>query len=575
MDCSPESDEKVKMAIKTTLSEWMVKQPYCSVAFDKQHNYSSERLVAKCNHWIQAFDNHPGLRWAVYHEDAFEFLSIVLALWQLGKTACVPGDNSPGTVARLELIVDGFAGQFDTVVISPGQCSNVGRNVWKRVDKHYDALEIYTSGSTGIPTPIPKSLHQLESELATIDALWNSSDAVVVSTVSHHHFYGMMFRLFWPFSTGRAFATHLCPCSEDVFFYVSKFTSFQLVTSPTLLSRLNPEIEWRSIQQQCEKIISSAAPLSRVESMRAYDLLGVEINEIYGSSESGAVAWRCQQAWNSEALWKSLPNVFLSRGTRNNLLVKSAYQKEEGFCEMSDVVDLVDDQRFRLLGRLDRIAKIEGKRVALNAIEKHLQRCEYVHEAKVLVLEGRRTEVAAVLKMSEEGWGVLKKLGRKSLLKEYRKNLLRELEAVVIPRKWRFVKCFPCDPQGKVTIEKLKIMFDKKPKNWPTITGVEVLDNTVALTCYTQEELVYFDGHFDGNPILPGVVQVHWACEMAGYYLGVDRGFIKLEVVKFQQIITPYRILKIKLRFDSQKKKLHFCYESDKGVHSSGRICYG
>lgn len=564
------------MAIKIPLSDWMVKQPEYTVAVDRTATYDTRAFVERCGHWVNFFSCMQGSRWAVYHEDACECLAIIFALWQLGKTACVPGDNCQGTIDRLQSSVDGFAGQFSERSSCPESVKEARGVNWKPVDKHYDALEIYTSGSTGEPKPISKSLRQLENELEAIEKLWGSEQAgVVISTVSHQHFYGMVFRLFWPVSMQRAFETHLCSCSEDIFHHALKHESFHLVSSPTHLSRLNPEMKWQQINDRCTRVISSAAPLSRHDSFKSFDLLDTDIFEIYGSSETGAVAWRCQQLSDTEALWECLPGVEPSLGDKKNLLVKSDYQKESTFFELSDLVELAADRQFKLLGRLDRIVKVEGKRVSLNAIEEILKTCRFVEQAKVLILEKRnRVETAAVLQLSDDGWSTFRRDGRKPLIKEYKAALSVHLEAVVIPRRWRFVECLPCNQQGKISIEKLKAMFEKKSNRWPVITDVEVSECELKLSCYAQEELVYFDGHFEGNPILPGVVQVHWAQEFARHYLGIDLSFKKMEVIKFQQVIPPYRPLELSLKFDAEKKKIHFRYESERGVHSSGRICF-
>lgn len=572
---SPESDTRLIVSIETSLSEWMIKQPQHIVAVDQTEMLKSADLVARATLWANSLSDVSGDRWAVYHENAFEYLSILLALWQLGKTACVPGDNCLGTLERLKPLVDGFIGQFETEVLQL-KSQNTNESIgWSVFDRDYDALEIYTSGSTGEPKPIAKSLRQIENELETIERLWGEDHSdIVISTVSHQHFYGMTFRLFWPFSSKRPFETHIRPCSEDVFHTLVKYNSYQLVTSPTHLSRLNPELDWNAYRSKCNKVLSSAAPLSREASFNAFKTLGCEIYEIYGSSETGAVAWRCQQLTEEDALWKCFPEVESSYGEKRNLKILSDYQREGCAFELSDLVEIDADGKFTLLGRLDRIVKVEGKRVSLNAIEQMLKQFKYIEDAKVLVLENRRVELAAVILLEDAGWESLRKNGRKALIKEYKSALSRQIESVVIPRKWRFVESYPSDPQGKIPQVKLEKMFQKTPDHWPVITDQTVTENEVSLTCYAQEELIYFNGHFEDNPILPGVVQVHWAQEMAQHFMGISLEFKNLEVIKFQQVIPPYRVLNINLKYDPEKKKVHFKYESEKGVHSSGRICF-
>jgi acyl-coenzyme A synthetase/AMP-(fatty) acid ligase len=70
---------------------------------------------------------------------------------------------------------------------------------------------------------------------------------------------------------------------------------------------------------------------------------------------------------------------------------------------------VVDGGTFELLGRKDRIVKIEEKRVSLQAIEASLSGSTYVQEARAVVLEGARTEIAAVIVLSAAGTELLQK----------------------------------------------------------------------------------------------------------------------------------------------------------------------
>ena len=60
------------------------------------------------------------------------------------------------------------------------------------------------------------------------------------------------------------------------------------------------------------------------------------------------------------------------------------------------MVNFVDRQRFELLGRSNRVCKIEGKRVMLDHVVELLEGCELVLEAAVLPVETRRQGSFAV-----------------------------------------------------------------------------------------------------------------------------------------------------------------------------------
>lgn len=560
----------------TQLSDWLCVQPQHSIAVHQDRTVSSVELVQKIDGWMTALSPYSGIRWAVYHTDTCEFLAILLALWQLQRTACVPGDNCQGTVQRLNNHVDGFVGEFPGSGVS---CVTepVIRDInheWLVLAPDFAALEIYTSGSTGEPKPITKTIAQLDKEVQVLESLWPSyPGSVVLATVSHQHIYGMMFRLFWPFCTQRAFEQRLCEYTEDVLQLGHLYPRFSLVSSPSHLSRMNTSLQWHEMHGRCLSVTSSAAPLNADDSLQVAGLLQTDVREIYGSSETGAIAWR-RQSGGKDGLWRALPGLKLKPSAAQTLLVSSPYLEDDEPLELPDQVEFDNGGAFRLLGRIDRIVKVEGKRVSLSAIEQALIQSELIKNCKVLTIERKRVETAVVAELSENGVNELQSQGRRIVIGRLRSLLKQSFEAVILPRRWRFVENLPYNSQGKLTLNALQAMFEKEPVKWPDIKSQQEQDGQLSMHCFIPEELVYFDGHFEGNPILPGVVQVHWAEAFGRKLLGVRGRFVRLEVVKFQQVIFPQSTVDLVMSYTAEKGKLNFRYESDKGVHSSGRICF-
>lgn len=88
------------------------------------------------------------------------------------------------------------------------------------------------------------------------------------------------------------------------------------------------------------------------------------------------------------------------------------------------------------------------------------------------------------------------------------------------------------------------------------------------------EQLYYLQGHFPQRPVLPGVIQVHWAIQLARRTLSTNAVFTGFEALKFHQIIEPLSRLKLTLEQSEETGKLRFSYASDAGVHSQGRILF-
>jgi len=525
---------------------------------------------------MAALRQQDGQRWGVYHADSFEYLSILLALWQLNRSACIPSDNRPGTIALLHDELDGLVGEFDDAqAVTTTHSSKIDNADWLMPQPQSIALEIYTSGSTGTPKSIHKTMDQLECESAVIESLWPSqAGTVILATVSHQHIFGMTFGLFWPFSSGRAFETRFCEFNEDVRFKAGHYERFALVSSPSHLGRFSDAIDWAGIANRCEYVVSSAAPLAREDSLQVGRLLRAPIREIYGSSETGAIAWRIQQQSEADTSWHALPGNILEPTDSGTLKLRSPYLGDLDYYELPDRAEFDDNGGFRLLGRVDSIAKVEGKRVSLSAIEQLLQQSDWVKLVKALTIERSRVETAIVMQLSPVGHSLLESRGRRALINEFRQMLLQSFEAVVIPRRWRFVDEMPFNRQGKLPLNNLRALFAKNEPVWPQILEREIDQNQASMQCHIPARLLYFDGHMPGRPILPGIVQVHWAQNYGREFFPIKGQFERLEVVKFQQVILPGYQITLTLTWNEENHKLSFRYESDRGVHSSGRICF-
>ncbi|WP_417532741.1 AMP-binding protein [Marinobacterium stanieri] len=558
------------------LCDWLNQAPAHPVAISHDGpvgHVAFTQQVARC-YW-QLPSAKPGQHWAVYHADTLVFLAWVLALWQRGCTVCVPGDNRPGTNQRLSNRVSGFVGDYPVELSSVDQTASETVSIpeWRALDTGFPALEIYTSGSTGEPKPVQKTFAQLQSELEALEALWpDHHDAVVVTTVTHQHLYGLTFRLFWPLCRGQLFESSQCQFSEEIFQRAHQYAHFSLVSTPSHLSRFNPVLDWDEVESRCVAVVSSAAPLMREDSLAVAALLHAPVREIYGSSETGALAWRIQAA-REESPWQLLPGV-QSELTADATLKVSAPQVTGGCQTLSDRVVMAADGRFRLLGRTDRIAKIEGKRVSLVEIEQQAEQQPLIKLARSLVLNGRRTEVGLVAELTDEGNKILQSHGKRALVQQLKAALSRCFEPVVLPRRWRFVSHMPYNAQGKITVESLKTLFQADSTKWPSILSQTAEAASAELMLHVPASLIYFDGHFAGNPILPGITQVHWAAHYGRELLGVEGVFCRLEAAKFQQVIFPESQVRLELEYQAEKNKLVFRYVSDKGGHSSGRICF-
>lgn len=253
------------------------------------------------------------------------------------------------------------------------------------------------------------------------------------------------------------------------------------------------------------------------------------------------------------------------------LAVRSPFLPDDGWFITADRVRADAAGGFTLLGRSDRIVKIEERRVSLTAIERVLAASPLVTEARALTLaHGHGLRVAAVLVPSADGAALIDTSGRRALLLALRDALRGQIDRIAWPRHWRVVEALPFNSQGKVTEAALVALF-AQPLPW---RWLQRSPNAACAERVAEAGLAAFEGHFPQAAILPGVVQLSWAVEAGREAFGLTAPVRRVEVLKFQQVVRPGTRLRLTLQWDDQRRRLSFRFQSGVGTHGSGRLCY-
>ncbi|GMU08568.1 AMP-binding protein [Corallococcus caeni] len=531
-------------------------------------------LRARVAGWRAAFAAHGGQRYALFTEDTFDFATALLGAWHAGACIYLPADARPATLDALKAHVDGFAGRAPQGLtaltpLAPALDETVPE--FQPLSPGLAALVVYTSGSSGEPTAIPKRLSQLSSEVATLGALFDAEvgDVPVLATVSHQHIYGLLFRVLWPLTSGRPFDAHALPYPEDILAALQAGPGL-LVSSPAHLKRLPATLDWASVRGNLRGLFSSGGPLTPEALQACRDLLGRAPVEVYGSSETGGVAWRRRDTDDS-ASWRTMPGVEV-RADEDALHVRSPHLPADDWFTTEDRARAVPGG-FELLGRRDRLLKLEEKRVSLSAMERALVAGGLLREARVLPLtEGHRVILAVVGVPDAEGWRLQEAGGRRSLSQALREKLAPHFESSALPRRFRYLEAMPVNSQGKSTEAALTALFDPKR---PPFRVLERSGERALLAVEVPANSPYFDGHFPGSPILPGVVQLEWALLLGREHFALPPDFLRVETLKFQQVITPGAQLTVELTWAKESGRLGFKLTSATGSHASGRIVLG
>ena len=94
----------------------------------------------------------------------------------------------------------------------------------------------------------------------------------------------------------------------------------------------------------------------------------------------------------------------------------------------------------------------------------------------------------------------------------------------------------------------------------------------VLLYLHIPATLRWFEGHFPGTPLLPGVVQTHWVVMLARQYFDLPPCLVSMSNMKFMRFIFPDASIQLCLRFAPVRGELTFEYRENDAVCASGRM---
>ncbi|WP_028238177.1 AMP-binding protein [Stutzerimonas azotifigens] len=509
-------------------------------------------------------------RLAVHLDDAGDLAIALLGAWRAGVRVLLPADLRPASRQRLAQHVDAWlsdaAGDLRITDLQGNPLPAAA------LDLDFEGLVLCTSGSTGAPKLIAKQLRQLANEVATLEALWGAElgSACVIGSVSAQHIYGLLFRVLWPLCAGRPFLRQAQPFPEDLQQASLVRPAFCWVASPALLKRMGDNLDWPALSA-VRRVFSSGGPLPDDAARQLERRLGQAPTQIYGSSETGGVAWR-----QADDYWQPFAGVELSQDAEGALRIASPCLPNGHVEQTADAAELQSDGRFRLLGRLDRIVKLEEKRISLPMLEQALAGHAFVSEARLGVIQDNRAYLGALVALSAEGLHALRNGGRRALIQALRQHLGRYCEALALPRRWRLLLELPGNAQGKLPQTEVDALLQAPRtlgpdclKRHPDDAGGWLLELRVP------PDLAHFGGHFPATPVLPGVVQIDWALGLARELMDLPSRFRGMEVLKFQQLARPGDRLALALRYDQARGKLYFAYRNGETPCSSGRILLG
>jgi acyl-coenzyme A synthetase/AMP-(fatty) acid ligase len=378
-----------------------------------------------------------------------------------GMTSLQPSSQSPETFRRLQSEYPGLVclcdGATDTLDLPRLDYPEASAATVTTADPPTDvprfpvehlAAILFTSGSTGLPQAQRKTWGKLVANgRAEADALGlDRQPHPIVGTVPVQHSYGFESTFLLALHGGCAFWSGKPFYPQDIASALEAVPQPRLlVTTPFhLTTLLGAGIELPPV----DMLLSATAPLSTTLAAEAEARTGAPMFEIYGSTESGQLASR---RTTEGATWTLLPGVRLEQAGDETFACDGHV---EGRVALSDLIELLPDQRFLLHGRHADLINIAGKRTSLAYLNHQLGAVPGVVDGAFFLPDEESPDGITRL----TAFVVAPSLSARQIAVELRQRI----DAIFLPRPLVLVDKLPRNSTGKLPRADLQTLYAEK-----------------------------------------------------------------------------------------------------------------
>ncbi|MFH2075919.1 MAG: fatty acid--CoA ligase family protein [Pseudomonadota bacterium] len=359
----------------------------------------------------------------------------------------------------------------DTAVIPPEGVTLIGTEALHPSDVPLNLVRppqrpfvwLFTGGSTGEPKLWSKTPENLFGEAFHLAETFGVGPTdLILPTVGPRHIYGLLGSVLLPFVASARVLGRTCTFPREIFNVLRKEGATILLSVPAHYRALGAsELGPNTLRLA----LSSAAPLDPEDGAFFLEKTGLAITEIYGSTETGGMATRT--CGENQGSWK--PFVCLDwKILAERICVRSPFvspdlpHDEEGFFMTADRAVAAGGNRFRVLGRVDHIVKVAGKRVDLEEVREKIRRIAGVTDAHITAvpLKGaRQVEIVALVASDRPA-------------REVRAAVRSMEDPYSRPRRIRIVRAIPVLPNGKIDRQRVEQLLTapRRPKAAESLT---------------------------------------------------------------------------------------------------------
>jgi O-succinylbenzoic acid--CoA ligase len=309
-----------------------------------------------------------------------------------------------------------------------------------------DYIEVLTSGSTGKPKIIKLQKQSMMNSASMTCRYFNlNEESSALLCLPADYIAGKMMIV-------RAFVSGFnllaVKPSSDPFQNLNAIIDFTAITPFQFIN------SYQSLQETpVKKIIVGGSQVS-LHLQKLMESLKVEIYETYGMTETCShVALRKLNGNNASEYFEILQDIEISHDQRNCLLIKAPLLTSEQLVT-NDVVEIIDMQHFKWLGRFDNVINSGGVKIFPEQVEKKIEPFidnrffigtlpdKELNQKVVLLIEGQPLD-----QVQEE------------ILNQQMSSVLGRYEK---PRQILYLPAFEVSSSGKILKSKILSSLEKK-----------------------------------------------------------------------------------------------------------------